>query len=86
MRAEARGKGVATRLLGRPHDELGGVGADRVLVETLAGAPAENFYRRSGYDESAGSGPWIGDVLSDRGQVELTFRVAPAMSDTPLLR
>lgn len=52
---EARGKGVATRLLSRLHDELGGRGVDRVLVETLADTPAEALYRKGGYCEAFGT-------------------------------
>ena len=51
---EARRRGVATRLLSCLHDNLAGMGVDRVLVETFADTPAEAFYRKGGYNEASG--------------------------------
>jgi len=49
-----RGRGVATRLLDRLHDELGGAGLDRVLLETGAGGAAEALYEKFGYGRADG--------------------------------
>ena len=52
VRPDAQGKGVGTRLLGHPKDELAGRGINMVYLLTHKGTPAEAFYRKNGYGVS----------------------------------